>query len=182
MTSTTLPFKMPDRTSSQKNLSLDGLSRLEEGIFYGDELAPGQQSVFRAYVTEQNEKRAKGELKLRLYERRIFVEKVMYTAIQAEAAIVAFNLPLICRGLLSNIALRAELEDEVGALSSFGTGTSERQLGAEQFPPPHPASPERFESCFHPLGRWRHESAVSCGKVPRSQDVGLGPPKPESQP
>jgi len=29
MTSTTLPFKMPDRTSSQKNLSLDELSRLE---------------------------------------------------------------------------------------------------------------------------------------------------------
>jgi hypothetical protein len=28
ITSTTLPFKMPDRTSSQKNLSLDELSRL----------------------------------------------------------------------------------------------------------------------------------------------------------
>jgi hypothetical protein len=38
-------------------------------------------------------KRAKNELKLRLYDRRVFVEKVMYTVIQAGAAIVAFNLP-----------------------------------------------------------------------------------------
>jgi hypothetical protein len=29
ITVTTLPFKMPDRTSSQKNLGLDELSRLE---------------------------------------------------------------------------------------------------------------------------------------------------------
>ena len=93
MTSTTLPFKMPDRTSSQKNLSLDELSRLEEGIFYGDELGAEQQGVLRAYITEQNVKRAKDELKLRLYERRVFVERVMYTAVQAGAAIVAFNLP-----------------------------------------------------------------------------------------
>lgn len=66
---------------------------LEEGIFYGDELGPEQQGVLRAYVTQQNEKRDKDELKLRLYERRVFVEKVMYTAVQAGAAIVAFNLP-----------------------------------------------------------------------------------------
>ena len=75
-------------------LTTEGSYRcLEEGIFYGDELGAEQQSILHAYVTEQNEKRAKAELKLRLYERRVFVEKVMYTAVQAGAAIVAFNLP-----------------------------------------------------------------------------------------
>jgi hypothetical protein len=66
---------------------------LEEGIFHADELGSGGQEVLRAYVREQNAKRGKGELKLDLYNRHLFVEKVMYTAIQAGAAIVAFNLP-----------------------------------------------------------------------------------------
>ena len=44
-------------------------------------------------MSGEKNKRTKGELKLRLYNRRSFVEKVMYTAIQAGAAIVAFNLP-----------------------------------------------------------------------------------------
>ena len=72
----------------------DGKYRcLEEGIFYADDLSSDQQNILRTYVEEQNAKRLKDELKLRLYERRVFVEKVMYTAIQARAAIVAFNLP-----------------------------------------------------------------------------------------
>lgn len=66
---------------------------LEEGIFYADDLKSRQQNVLRNYVHEQNSKKAQNELKLRIYDRRVFVEKVMYTAIQAEAAIVAFNLP-----------------------------------------------------------------------------------------
>ena len=66
---------------------------MEEGIFYEDDLSPKQIEVVRKYVREKNRKRTKGELKLRLYDRRGFVEKVMYTAIQAGAAIVAFNLP-----------------------------------------------------------------------------------------
>ena len=66
---------------------------LEEGIFFADDLSSEQQDVLRAYVSEQNAKRPKGELKLKLYDRRTFVEQVMYTAIQAGAAIVAFNLP-----------------------------------------------------------------------------------------
>jgi hypothetical protein len=66
---------------------------LEEGIFYADDLNPKQIEVIRGYVRKKNKKRAKDELKLRLYDRRSFVEKVMYTAIQAGAAIVAFNLP-----------------------------------------------------------------------------------------
>ena len=75
-------------------LTTEGKYRcLEEGIFHGDELGPGQQGVLRAYVTVQNKNRAEAEVKLRLYERRVFVEKVMYTAVQAGAAIVAFNLP-----------------------------------------------------------------------------------------
>jgi hypothetical protein len=65
---------------------------LEEGIFYADELRSDQQHVLRTHVREQNNKTAKNELKLKLHERRVFVEKVMYTAIQAGAGIVAFNL------------------------------------------------------------------------------------------
>ena len=75
-------------------IATDGKYRcLEEGIFYADDLASDQQAVLRTYVRERNDTRAKNELKLRLYERRVFVEKVMYVAIQAGAAIVAFNLP-----------------------------------------------------------------------------------------
>ena len=71
----------------------DGKYRcLEEGIFYADDLSSDQQNILRTYVGEQNAKRLKDELKLKLYERRVFVEKVMYTAIQARAAIVAFKL------------------------------------------------------------------------------------------
>src|ERR1700689_3900530 len=65
----------------------------EEGAFYADDLDSRQLEVLRRYVRDRNSKRAKNELKLRLYDRRVFVEKVMYTAIQAGAAIVAFNLP-----------------------------------------------------------------------------------------
>src|SRR4051812_39972765 len=75
-------------------LTTEGKYRcVEEGIFYADELGPDQQDVLRNYVHDQNKRRAKDELKLRLYERAGFVEKVMYTAVQAGAAIVAFNLP-----------------------------------------------------------------------------------------
>lgn len=71
----------------------DNYRCLEEGIFYADDLGSDQQGVLRAYVREKNHKRSQKELKLKLYDRRMFVEKVMYTAVQAGAAIVAFNLP-----------------------------------------------------------------------------------------
>src|ERR1700723_2149586 len=66
---------------------------LEEGLFYADDLASRQSDVLRRYLRDKKRKRAKGEPRLRLYDHRAFVEKVMYTAIQAGAAIVAFNLP-----------------------------------------------------------------------------------------
>src|SRR5579863_5992059 len=60
-------------------LESDGTYRpLEEGIFHEDDLSPKQIEVVRKYVREKNRKRTKGELKLRLYDRRVFVEKVMY--------------------------------------------------------------------------------------------------------
>ncbi len=65
----------------------------EEGACYADDLDARQLEVLRRYARDRNSKRVKSELKLRLYDRRVFVEKVMYTAIQAGAAIVAFNLP-----------------------------------------------------------------------------------------
>jgi hypothetical protein len=66
---------------------------LEEGLFHADDLDRRQLDVLCRYVRDRNSKRTKGELKLRLYDRRVFVEKIMYVAIQAGAAIVAFNLP-----------------------------------------------------------------------------------------
>jgi hypothetical protein len=71
----------------------ENYSPREEGVFHADDLDSRQVELLRRYVHDRNGKRAKGELKLRLYDRRLFVEKVMYTAIQAGAAIVAFNLP-----------------------------------------------------------------------------------------
>lgn len=70
-----------------------GYRCLEEGVFFGDDLALNQIEVIRRYVVETNRARNTGQLKLRSYDRRDFVEKVMYKAIQAGAAIVAFNLP-----------------------------------------------------------------------------------------
>ena len=63
----------------------------EEGLFYADDLDAVQLEVLRSYV--RNEKARGSRRRLRLYDRSTFVEKVMYTSIQAEAAIVAFNLP-----------------------------------------------------------------------------------------
>lgn len=83
---------------------------LEEGIFYADELRSHQQNVLRNYVRDENSKKAKDELKLRLYDRNVFVEKVMYTAVQAGAAIVAFNLPFD----LSRLAVEYRVAREAG--------------------------------------------------------------------
>src|SRR5262249_39308140 len=48
----------------------------------------------RRYVATQNRARTSASIpKLKLYSRSAFVEKVMYTAIQAGATVVAFNLP-----------------------------------------------------------------------------------------
>jgi hypothetical protein len=64
----------------------------EEGLLYADDLDSAQLRVLRDYVWKEKTG-GKNRRKLRLYDRSTFVEKVMYTAIQADAAIVAFNLP-----------------------------------------------------------------------------------------
>lgn len=64
----------------------------EEGLLYADELDAAQLEVLREYVRKEKTGDKKRR-RLRLYDRSTFVEKVMYTAIQADAAIVAFNLP-----------------------------------------------------------------------------------------
>jgi hypothetical protein len=66
----------------------------EEGLFYADDLDNGQLRVLQSYVQKEDV----GTIqrcgpKLKIHTRSVFVEKVMYTAIQAGAAIVAFNLP-----------------------------------------------------------------------------------------
>ncbi len=66
----------------------------EEGLFHADDLDAAQTEVLRSYVRNENRKRSlQATPKLKLYSRDEFIEKVMYVAIQADAAIVAFNLP-----------------------------------------------------------------------------------------
>jgi hypothetical protein len=66
----------------------------EEGLFSADDLDPHQLEILQQYVADENRRTSKTQgRKLKLYSRSEFVEKVMYTAIQAGAAIVAFNLP-----------------------------------------------------------------------------------------
>jgi hypothetical protein len=67
---------------------------LEEGLLHSDDLTPAQLEILRKYVRNENRKKiAVRRPKLKLYSRSAFVEKVLYLAIQANAAIVAFNLP-----------------------------------------------------------------------------------------
>jgi len=66
----------------------------EEGLFYADDLAARQRAVLQKYARNANKRPRDWAIpKLKLYSRSMFVEKVMYAAIQANAAIVAFNLP-----------------------------------------------------------------------------------------
>ncbi len=67
---------------------------LEEGLFHSDDLDDAQLAVLRQYVRNENRKKiGMQRVKLKLYSRSAFVEQVMYTAIQANAGIVAYNLP-----------------------------------------------------------------------------------------
>ena len=66
----------------------------EEGLLYADDLDRRKLTVLQRYVQNANRKsRISRMSKLKLYDRSTFVEKVLYAAIQANAAIVAFNLP-----------------------------------------------------------------------------------------
>jgi hypothetical protein len=67
---------------------------LEEGLFYADDLDAVQLDVLRKYVRSENRKKTGiTRPKLKLYSRDAFVEKVFHVAIQADAAVCAFNLP-----------------------------------------------------------------------------------------
>lgn len=67
---------------------------LEEGLFYADALDETQVEVLRKYVQRENRKNTGiSSSKLKLYSRDAFVEKVFHVAIQAGAAVCAYNLP-----------------------------------------------------------------------------------------
>lgn len=67
---------------------------LEEGLFYADDLDATQTEVLRKYVRNENRKRTGiGGPTLKLHSRDAFVEKVFHVAIQAGAAVCAYNLP-----------------------------------------------------------------------------------------
>ncbi|MGC2763870.1 MAG: hypothetical protein WB607_00050 [Candidatus Acidiferrum sp.] len=65
----------------------------EEGLFHADDLPGAKRELLRRYVANENRKKNGSGGKLKLYNRSAFVEKVMNVAIQADAVIVAFNLP-----------------------------------------------------------------------------------------
>jgi hypothetical protein len=69
----------------------------EEGLFLPDDLDSAQRKVLKAYVTEKladiGVKSFPPKLKLKLYSRSEFVEKVFWRAVKNEAIIVGFNLP-----------------------------------------------------------------------------------------
>jgi hypothetical protein len=62
-------------------------------LLHADDLPAAQRELLRRYVATENRKKSGSGGKLKLYNRSAFVEKVMYVAIQADAVIVAFNLP-----------------------------------------------------------------------------------------
>jgi hypothetical protein len=67
---------------------------LEEGVFYSDDLDATQLEVIHRYVRTENRKQPNARRpKLKCYSRSVFVEKVLWLAIEAEAVIAAFNLP-----------------------------------------------------------------------------------------
>jgi hypothetical protein len=67
---------------------------LEEGLFHADDLNTSQVEVLRKYVRNHNRERTGIDSpKLKLYSRDAFVEKVFHVAIQAGAAVCAYNLP-----------------------------------------------------------------------------------------
>lgn len=84
---------------------------LEEGLFHADDLDAIQLGVLHKYVRSKNRKRASVQSpKLKLYSRDAFVEEVLHVAIQAGAAICAFNLPFD----LSRIAIEYRVAHGAG--------------------------------------------------------------------
>jgi hypothetical protein len=65
----------------------------EEGLFHADDLDRDQLEVLKTYIKEKGVSPARQGPNLKLYTRSQFVEKVLFMAVQAGAAIVAFNLP-----------------------------------------------------------------------------------------
>jgi hypothetical protein len=70
---------------------------MEEGIFYGDETNPHERAIVEDYVAHEDAqigiKSFPPKLKLSVYSRALFVEKVFWKAIKRGDFIVAFNLP-----------------------------------------------------------------------------------------
>src|SRR5438093_10125212 len=65
----------------------------EEGLLHADDLDTQQLEVLRQYLHVEHGSTAENRhRKLKLYSRSEFVEKVMYTAIQAGPELVALNL------------------------------------------------------------------------------------------
>jgi hypothetical protein len=86
-----------------------GYECVEEGLFHADDLAAGQRKVLERYVNDP--KNTPGieaqlfppQMRLNLYSRSQFVERIFWTAIRKAAIVVGFNLPFD----LSRLAVHA---------------------------------------------------------------------------
>ncbi|PYX34354.1 MAG: hypothetical protein DMG80_02515, partial [Acidobacteria bacterium] len=114
-------FDTETTTDSRQNLNFgayqfcernpDGNFVCLEGLFYTDDLDAPQTNALRKYARSQNRKRTGiNSPKLKLYSRDDFVEKVLHVAIQAGAAVCAFNLPFD----LSRIAVEYRVARRAG--------------------------------------------------------------------
>ena len=145
---------------------------------------PRQLGVLRKYVRSENRKRrSECGPKLKLYTRSAFVEKVMYTAIQAHAAIVAFNLPFD----LSRLAVEYRVARGAGGRGwSFVVFRYRDQRGKWQpntFRPRVQLRPKDSKAAFIRLAGGDMNQPYRTGRFLDLEDTGVGfaQQKPQSR-
>jgi len=80
-------------------LSPSGYQCVEEGLFYADDLRKSKVNVLRRYVDDPKNvpdtevKAFPPQMRLKLYSRWQFVERVFWKSIQRNGMIISFNLP-----------------------------------------------------------------------------------------
>jgi hypothetical protein len=94
----------------------NGYECVEEGLFYADDLERAQREIIEQYVNDPknlpgNDVRMfPPQIRLKLYSRSDFVERVFWKAIRNGAMVVGFNLPFD----ISRLAVKACPADEGG--------------------------------------------------------------------
>ena len=97
-------------------LGTAGYQRVEEGLFYSDDLDVRQREVLDHYVHDPKNlpkidiKMFPPQTRINLYSRSDFVKKVLWRAIRKGAMVVGFNLPFD----LSRLAIKSTIADDEG--------------------------------------------------------------------